>query len=358
MAKPGAPHETMVQALTLRLKQLYPEPETKYSLGGVVGRIGLKPDIYMLHADGHKWAFEMVHGNQLAQHLLENHKLYVNADIHDTWILWDELRPKAGPDHPFEQGIFLEMLEGPKVYQLTGPQQAILSMQTGNTRYIFSFTAQSLPSQLLTSELTSSLQVGLDIYRFEGWDGEELFAATYDFVSTVELIFTPDGRPLPPKQDEVAMQLAIQKLGLELSKTVMPVDALQHFEKILGSAAGWQTLATAALVSKLIALPPEEQQEIISFIQSGNLTKLQAFQSHLSDVDVSQAINNHEIMSQIAEESDRFRGFLMSADIPEPFKRLLLELMKDNSMTNIAEFMKWVAESDVLRQARNSGQRS
>ena len=134
MAKQGAPHETMVEAFTKRLRQLHPEPPAVYSFGSKVESVGLKPDIYVQHPDGRQWAFEMVHGNSSARHLLDNHRRYASHGIHDVWILWDSLRPKVGPDHPLEQGIMPALLPDAKVYPLTAPQRAILEMQIGATR--------------------------------------------------------------------------------------------------------------------------------------------------------------------------------------------------------------------------------
>ena len=76
MAREGAPHATMVEAFATRLRQFFPEPPTAYSLGSKVTPPGLKPDIYARHADGRQWAFEMVHGNAKASHLLRNHTHY------------------------------------------------------------------------------------------------------------------------------------------------------------------------------------------------------------------------------------------------------------------------------------------
>ena len=113
MAKEGSSHKTMVDAFSKRLRDLYPEPAHKYSdlFGSVVKPVSLKPDVYIKHPDGREWAFEMVHHNRHVDHLLKNHQRYVKAGIYDTWILWDDLRPKTGYEPSPDQGLLLPFVD-------------------------------------------------------------------------------------------------------------------------------------------------------------------------------------------------------------------------------------------------------
>jgi hypothetical protein len=45
MAKPGAPHESMVEAFAKRLEMIFPDATLRF--GKVVKPVGLKPDIYI-----------------------------------------------------------------------------------------------------------------------------------------------------------------------------------------------------------------------------------------------------------------------------------------------------------------------
>lgn len=130
----------MAEAFVKRLHQLYPEPPAVYREGRRVKPVGLKPDVYLQHPDGRQWAFEMVHGNRHPDHLLKNHERYVQAGIRDIWILWDDLSPKSGPPSPKDQGVMPALMGETRMYRITGPQCAILQMQTGNIRYLHTFT--------------------------------------------------------------------------------------------------------------------------------------------------------------------------------------------------------------------------
>lgn len=54
-------HRSILEALNLRVGQLYPEAER--SLGKRHQTSGLKPDLLVKHLDGRTWAFEIVFGN-------------------------------------------------------------------------------------------------------------------------------------------------------------------------------------------------------------------------------------------------------------------------------------------------------
>lgn len=92
-----------------------------FSESRVIRPVGLKSDIYMRHPDGRQWVFVMVHGNRNPAHLTSNHLRYAQYGIHDTWILWDTLRPMAGTKQSLDQGLFADIMNRPKRYRLTGP---------------------------------------------------------------------------------------------------------------------------------------------------------------------------------------------------------------------------------------------
>jgi hypothetical protein len=55
----------MLEAFQIRLSKLF--PESRVTLGKRIQSVGLKPDIFIEHPDGHKWAYEMIYGNKSAE---------------------------------------------------------------------------------------------------------------------------------------------------------------------------------------------------------------------------------------------------------------------------------------------------
>jgi len=101
-------HRVMLEALEIRLRKLFPGSEV--TLGKKIQSIGLKPDIYIEHPDGRKWAYEMIFGNKSAEHTLDNHKRYKNAGTHDFWILWDRKISKTNLSSKAKR--FLKRIDG------------------------------------------------------------------------------------------------------------------------------------------------------------------------------------------------------------------------------------------------------
>jgi hypothetical protein len=58
-------HRVMFEALEFRLSKLF--AESRVTLGKRIQSVGLKPDIYIEPPDGHKCAYEMIHGNKSAK---------------------------------------------------------------------------------------------------------------------------------------------------------------------------------------------------------------------------------------------------------------------------------------------------
>lgn len=341
----------------MRLKQLYPEPSTVYSLGKVVQPVGLKPDIHLRHADGREWAFEMVHGNSHAAHLLENHRRYAEHGVSDTWILWDSLRPKAGPERPLEQGFLPSLLSESKVYPLTATQRAILDMQSGPVRILCAFTLSDdlLPPD--ASEFTRAMFVGLDRYTFSGWQGEETFAAVYDFVPLTELTFSETGAPTTPTYEpdsEMVVRQTLQRMGIDLTSGVIPSEALQQLNQSLSTDGGWQVLMGGALVLGMLSLSPDEQQEVLAFIQSGGFQNLPPFVSELANVEPQAAMNDPAMMDRIAAEAPRLREYVIGLDLPAVVKKLMLSSLKETAVTEAADAMRWRRESEAAQRTRDS----
>lgn len=356
MAKPGPQHEAMKEAFAKRLRQLYPEPPHEYSEGRKVKPVGLKPDVYVRHPDGRQWAFEMVHGNSHASHLLRNHERYAQAGIHDVWILWDDLRPRAGRQASADQGVMLGLLGEERIYPLTKPQRAILEMQTGDVRYLYAFAVDPLSAgrQVAETELMQALAIGVDVYRFVGWDGQERYPATHDYVPMFKLEFAPNGSLVAPdrESEDVVWGSLLSQLGLGMEHGVVPSEWVLQIEQLIASPEGQEALSRHLFESFLKELPPEELEQIVRFFQSAPEIQALPSDSHLPEMDTTQAFQDASVMRELAAEAERIRQHIGMLDWPDPMKKMLLAMINQQQLAHTAEWMAWQDESEALQQTR------
>lgn len=356
MAKQGAPHQTMVEAFARRLRQLYPEPPAIYSEGKVVKPVGLKPDIYLRHSDGRQWAFEMVHGNRQAQHLLDNHRRYAEAGINDIWILWDELRPKAGPARSMDQGVISTALDTTTIYPLNGTHRAILEMQSGDDRYLYAFTVDA---SAVASAFMQTVAVGLYIYRLQGWNGESHFSAERTFVSVIELQLQDDGRPALPDdatEDEQFGELT-RLLGLDVRAGFIPGEMLERVEQFVQSPIELLGPLLPMLVEQALSrLSPEEQRDLVDRWQSAVVQERLAEMPRVqfSNEDAARAFQDPAMMKIMAEKTQLAMQTLKDWGLSQPVLAVFEQLLPADEFAQVAELMQWQADSDALRQAREN----
>jgi len=297
-----------------------------------------------------------VHGNSHAAHLSKNHERYAQAGVRDVWILWDDLRPRAGRQPSVDQGVMLNLLGEERIYPLTKPQRAILKMQTGDVRYLYAFAVDPLGAgrQVAETELMQALAIGVDIYRFVGWDGQERYPATHDYVPMFELEFAPDGSLVAPdRESEDAMWGSLlSQFGLGTKQGVVPSELVSQIEQLITSPEGQETLVRHLFESFLKELPPEELEQIVSFSKSAPAIQALPSDSQLPGMDTRQAFQDANAMRELAGEAERIRQHIEMLDWPDPLKKLLLTLINQQQLTHVAELMAWQDESKVLQQTR------
>ena len=356
MAKEGSVHRTMREAFSKRLHDLYPAPPHEYSEGGVVPSVCLKPDIYVKHPDGRQWAFEMVHHNQHSDHLLENHQQYAEAGIDDIWILWDAHRPKSRSrrESPPEQGLLLPFTESQRVYTLTKPQLAVLEMQSGQTRHIYTFTVNPLDSEnsLVRIALMQMLGIGVCIYRFEGWAGQSEYPTACDYVLISDLEFAPDGALRAAKDEaEDIWATMLERLDLEQGGTVIPSEAVRQVEAVLLSPEGQQRLAELLVQQVLQSLPPDEFDSVVRAL--GRAEPIESpLGQELTPQDAVEASDDAESMERLAMRAKPVRQHIECVDLPAPLKEILVYMMDQSDLEGIAGWMKWQEQSEALDQFR------
>ncbi len=347
----------MTEAFAKRLRQLYPEPLVTYSEGKKVSPPGLKPDIYVRHPDGRQWVFEMVHGNAHARHLLENHARYRDAGISDIWILWDDLRPGSRRKFSGDQGMMTTLLKEPSVYPLTRPQRAILEMQTSDPRYLYAFTVSPFEGAKnhITTAYLRMLMIGVGIYRFDGWSGETKYPATFDYVPMVELVFASDGTFVIPKEhrDEEIFEQFISQLGVDGIQDTIPVEFIKNIESLLKSPTAQREYFEALLRSRLERSSPEEQQELVAFVQSKTASQLQPFESQIPAGEIEALFSSADMMDKLVDDLMELTAYLAEIPLPVPLKQFILDIVNGGpSPGDIADLMRWQAESESLQLTR------
>ena len=140
------PHKAAIEAIGRRLRQLYPPSRVRIRENKQLGRMELRPDIYVEHGDGRHWAYEIVHGN--TRDLKEKHDVYAGEGIRDIWIVSDLLIPKSRRQPAsLDQGVMFPAGDEKLYYHLNRPQRELLETQNGETRYLFAFTVNTFQSR-------------------------------------------------------------------------------------------------------------------------------------------------------------------------------------------------------------------
>jgi hypothetical protein len=357
MAKEGAPHATMVEAFVRRLKQLYPEPPAAYSLGKQVTPPGLKPDIYVQHPDGRQWAFEMVHGNSNADHLLDNHARYAEASISDHWILWDDLQPKSGREFVAEQGVMPTVLGDETNYSLTKTHKAILSMQSGESRCLYVFTADAfgIDEDTLSLNFLQTLMIGAHIYQFDGWDNDDVYPAVYEYVPINNIGFRTDGSIVGEnlKWDEETMNPLLSEIGIDLDQGFIPKDALQSFESMILDGTFQAKFMEVTLASLLEEAEPEELRDLQEFIESANQDEVPTFQGNLSGLTAGQTLGDPDILDKAPQDIDSVKAHIDKIGLPALMRQWILSIIEGPDVSQVADLMRWKDESEVLRQVQD-----
>lgn len=351
----------MVEAFTRRLQQLYPDPGTEYSFGRVVTPPGLKPDVYVHHSDGRQWAFEMVHGNKHADHLIENHARYSETDIVDHWILWEELAPRSGKEAVPEQGIMPLILGEQKTYELNALHQAILGMQPGYVRHLYVFTINPFRPFMkgghsFSSSYLQTIMIGVDIYSFAGWNDENQYSAECDYVPVTQLEFADDGSLVAVEEDpldEIALQPFLKGIGLDDEGGLMLLAAIERLESTILDADTLRSYQETRLISLAKDAEPEELAELETFFAAAKRGEVPAFSTELEAFSVEQLLDDPGLVAQASVEGQRLLTYLDDVAMPRILRRWIETMIAPVTLAEVADLMDWKSQSEVLRKAQD-----
>ncbi len=346
----GDPHKAVIEAIGRRLRQLYPPSRVRIRENKQVGRLSFRPDIYVEHTDGRKWAYEIVHGN--SRDLREKHDAYVQAGISDIWVLWQELGPKTHRASQPDQGVLIHSGNNPLRYHLNRPERELLSLQTGDERFLYIFTIDPAYRGVKLSEFMKTLTIGFEIFRFAGWSGQHIYPADFEFASLAEAAFDEQGRPYSTERSDPLFDDLCKHIGLDLSSHFIPSEVMARLDRLITTPDELKKIAPLFLVLQMMALPAAEQQEIMAYFTSEKPKQLQPLQTAYTETNVAQAFQDGNTMQEFAPETQSLKTYVEQMDAPNPLKRILLALVDPKQVEDMAELMKWQSGSKALRGAR------
>jgi hypothetical protein len=196
MAKgsPDSQHELIVTGIGRCQKVAYPQAEL--SFGTKVPDLGLKPDIFVDHLNGQRWAYEVVNKNRHVREIEAKHRKYLQSGVQAYWILWQMLGPeKSLDDTSIFQSVWIsdEIVDAPRRYHLNELQRTLARLGEGRL-YVFSIHKPFL--DLVEHWTLKLVMTGLDIYHFSTDRlAAEWIEGNWDFVPLPYLIFDERGRP-------------------------------------------------------------------------------------------------------------------------------------------------------------------
>jgi hypothetical protein len=338
LAKPGDPHEVMADFFGHRVQELYPDTELSY--GKVIKPVGLKPDIFVVLPDGRKWVFEMVHGNRDPEKIRKNHIRYQQAGISDTWILWDDLRPKSNQVVSPEQGVFTDVFTELPAYQLTKPQQALLELWPDFPKYLYTFAIDPLDlgSKMPDSRILTAMMMGVGIYEFNGevTNGDRYKLESH-FLPLVSMQISEAGRIMFPKEDS-SMDNMLEELGFD-TKNYIVLDAFNHLNWLVNSPDGKKKIFETLLRDRLLSLSEDELKELGAFFQSEDAKNIQPFIGQLSQSDVLQIANQPVDPEILKNDFANLKKHIRNAPFPEVFKQILVDLIQDEILPALMVIM-------------------
>lgn len=355
-------HRVMFEALEMRLRKLF--PESKLTLGKRIQSVGLKPDIYIEHPDGRKWAYEMIYGNKSSEHTSDNHRRYRNAGIRDYWILWDSLAPSSNA-LPTDQGVLEQFVEAKKRTKATKLLQTLVSihsehMKAGKTT-LYAFSLDGLNGLIENPHRAMQvISTGITVYQVENIDIQRKYLEyTSDFVTLMELDFDENGciKIDDKGEDGILREALLKSLGVEEQAQSFPLAYLKNLNQILlNLPPRIPEDVTKVYVERILKdATAEEILELQEFITSGGAARVTALTvPHPLSTSSTASLENAEGVGAVADFLNKFQIALEEADFPMLLKKILLQPLDPKRWTDIADVMQWHENSQAVQRTRNN----
>jgi len=356
MSSESPEHKTVVEALALRLRQLY--PAATVTCGTKHRASGRKPDIWIGHPDGREWAYEIVYGNRGIAHLRETHLRYAQAGVQDHWILWQGLQPggQASAAAPTEQIRWVDAFSSVEQATLNDLHRVILEAQGAEVGWIYSFMLDVGETDEPLGAFVRLHLLGLELDRIEGWRGPAAVRLERHYGALPTLTFDTDGRPLAPSPDELdAAQHLADAMGLPVGDLTSPADVLRAANALVSTSEGVTALALRAILSAMETanLSEADQLEVISFLNAPGSPELKTLLGPVEPSESADPYAEAGSLEQALERATTLQAWLQSPAVPDSVRRVLIPLFSDlRPAQEFATLLHWQQESKALNAAR------
>jgi hypothetical protein len=346
----GDPHKVMKSAFVMRLRHLYPDANVKNDRP--IHNIPVRPDVYVRHKDRQQWAFEMVHTN--TKNLAEKQSTYSEYGINTIWILWDELRPKAGRKYisPHQGILITNSAERPR-YKLTPTLQQMLQMQSGPIRRLYTFTVNPFFTGQITSvsAFMQTVLIGVEIYEFADYhNGNRICEADCDFYSLAELKFDDQGHPAKSDTEDIIFDKVIHDMGFDFSSGFLVAELLERVDHLLTTPEQLRQAMILFIAHHLMALSASERLEIIDYMKSGLFQQQMPFISTVSEKELAHAWHDSGVLRTILPDIRRLANAIEQLNAPQSVKVFLNSLINIDGVDSVADFMDWQAKNQTLKR--------
>jgi hypothetical protein len=355
--KESDPHSVMAEAFAFRLRKLYPDCEIR--LGEKIKPVDLKPDVYIEHPDGRKWAYEVIYKNSHAQHILGNHRRYKEAGIQDFWISWDASKPLT-QSAPANQGILRSGLVVKRKAKLTTLRKALASIHAeyteNNKSFLYYFTFDELGQVNKESHpIMRLISTGITVQEIENFvPTEKNFEYQNNYIPIIDLNFGSDGSLIYQDATGVDENLAtdfISKLGLENQAEHFPIQFFESLSQMLYKMPEDAGKTVAEIYGQKLFedVSPDELVELQEFMCGNWQEKLNSSLPAFPVTSPTASMHNAEGIAAIAKFFTETEHSIQKMDIPVLLKRFLVMAFQTSQWTSIADTMEWAEKSNSFQ---------
>jgi len=344
--KESSQHKVIVEALAIHLSALF---KTKPSIGAQISN-DLKPDIYIEHPDGRKWAYEAVYMHQDPSQVYAKHARYCDAGVCDHWILWEDIRPHRRKRKADEGQLFFIDMEDSFLHQPSELQKAILQIQTGDERFLYAFNARlpktidNLPATLLAR----SASIGIDIYNIQSSNAGPKYLVHHEYHPLYEVQYGENGKFLPPPLATTRLLMEVFQHSEFADPGFSPEEQYARLHDMLTSSPERILILVRTYFERIFYqyFPETSPAEM----ETGLNSVMKTFESFSSPIEVAKAFNSPESLDQILRQTEEIIGRLNN--YPAYLQQIFIPLFSILNLSTPA-LMKMAATSAALNAVRN-----
>jgi hypothetical protein len=338
--RPDSEHELIVTGVGRCLQTAY--PMAKLTFGQVVPDLNLKPDIFIDHLDGQRWAYEVVNKNIDTRTIKAKHQKFAQAGVQPYWILWQTLGPgKFLYETLTVQSVWVsdEVVDAPRRYELNGLQRTLARLGGG---YLYIFSVHKPFLELVEHWGLKLVMVGLDIYHFRPDHlDEEWVEGSWDLVPLPYLVFDEQGQPqFKPGMDSIPPFLQPYAESLS-NKPFFAPKALADLNAMVQAPDGLVASITQALTQL------GEQHAHVQLPETEELA--QAFE-HMQKLRVEMSKKQNTEETDLLQALDALNDLIVA--LPMPLQSAFREIIPvtGDMVRQMLELKRWFDEDEHLQK--------